>query len=166
VRVALGRATVITHLKIFGASPYLLGVRTSDGTAIQGLEHVSLDALGAGWNVLRLPDSTSADEFVLELTRTDGSNGSAPAPICSHASPVVRRDARVDRNCGRAWTNGRSRRCPKRRQTCDGIDRIDGCARLDLCHQHGHFWEAFVARLGERIVCMCIASFGGPARVG
>ena len=80
VRVALGRATHITHLKIFGASPYVLGVRTGDGTAIQGLEHVGLDALGAGWNVLRLPDSTSADELILELARTGG-DGADPAPI-------------------------------------------------------------------------------------
>src|SRR5882672_1154772 len=81
VRVALGRAARITHLKIFGASPYVLGVRTGNGTAIKGLEHVHLDALGAGWNALRLPDSTSADELVLELARTDGGDASAPAPI-------------------------------------------------------------------------------------
>src|SRR5512144_1414483 len=35
VRVALGRAIRITHLKIFGASPYVLDVRTGDGAAIQ-----------------------------------------------------------------------------------------------------------------------------------
>jgi len=81
VRVALGRATRITHLKIFGASPYVLAVRTGNGTAIQGLEDVRLDALGAGWNTLRLPDSTSTDELALELARTDGGDGSAPAPI-------------------------------------------------------------------------------------
>jgi hypothetical protein len=31
---------------------HALDVRTGDGAAIQGLEHVRLDALGAGWNAI------------------------------------------------------------------------------------------------------------------
>src|SRR5215510_11165344 len=91
VSVALGRTTRITQLKIFGASPHMLDVRTGDGTAIPGLEHVRLGTLGAGWNALRLPDSTSADEIVLELelalelelelARAGGGDVSVPAPI-------------------------------------------------------------------------------------
>lgn len=81
VRVAFGRATRITQLKVFGTSPYVLDVRTTDGAAIQGLEHVRLDTLGAGWKAVRLPDATSADELVLELARTGGGDASVPAPI-------------------------------------------------------------------------------------
>ncbi|HEX7840676.1 MAG TPA: SpvB/TcaC N-terminal domain-containing protein, partial [Kofleriaceae bacterium] len=81
VRVELGKATAITHLKIFGASPYVLDVHTGHGDAIKGLEHVRLDALGAGWNELRLPGSVSSDQLVLELTRTGDGDASTPAPI-------------------------------------------------------------------------------------
>jgi len=81
VRVAFGRVTPITHLKIFGTSPYVLAVRTSSGTAIQGLEQVRLDALGAGWNTLRLPDMAPVDELFLELTRTGDGDAQVPAPI-------------------------------------------------------------------------------------
>jgi RHS repeat-associated protein len=81
VRVALGKLTAITHLKIFGASPYVLDVHTGKGAAITGLEHVRLDRLGAGWNELRLPDSVATDELVLELARADDGDASAPAPV-------------------------------------------------------------------------------------
>ncbi|HEU4726667.1 MAG TPA: SpvB/TcaC N-terminal domain-containing protein, partial [Kofleriaceae bacterium] len=81
VRVALGKTTTITHLKIFGASPYVLDVHTGTGDAIKGLEHVRLDTLGAGWNELRLPDSISSGELVLELARTPGGDASTPAVI-------------------------------------------------------------------------------------
>ncbi len=81
VRVAFGRATPITHLKIFGTSPYVLTVHTSFGTAIQGLEQVHLDTLGAGWNTLRLPDMAPVDELFFEFTRTGDDDAQVPTPI-------------------------------------------------------------------------------------
>src|SRR5215470_13082938 len=81
IRVALGKTTAITHLKIFGASPYVLDVQTGKGDPIKGLEHVRLDTLGAGWNELRLPASISTDELVLEVARTDGDDTSTPTPV-------------------------------------------------------------------------------------
>jgi RHS repeat-associated protein len=81
IRVALGKTTAITHLKIFGASPYVLDVQTGKGDPIKGLEHVRLDTLGAGWNELRLPASISTDELVLEVARADGGDASTPAPV-------------------------------------------------------------------------------------
>lgn len=80
VRVSLGKPTAITHLKVFGASPYLLDARTEDGNPIRGLEHVRLDALGAGWNELRLPNPSTASEVILELTATRDTTG-APAAV-------------------------------------------------------------------------------------
>lgn len=80
LRVDLGKATTITHLKVFGASPYVLDVHTGDGAAIRGLEHVRLDGLGAGWNTLRLPEAVSADQLVLDLSRAGGDGGEAPPP--------------------------------------------------------------------------------------
>src|SRR6185503_12491710 len=59
VSVALGETTTITHLKVFGASRHVLGVRAADGSRIKGLEQVRLDGLGAGWNVLSMPEGTS-----------------------------------------------------------------------------------------------------------
>lgn len=81
VRVALGKPTALARVKIFGASPYVLDVRTGKGDAIPGLEHVRLDALAAGWNELRLPKPVSADEIVLELARTGGGDAATPAAI-------------------------------------------------------------------------------------
>src|SRR5262245_33527298 len=81
VRVSLGKPTTITHLKIFGASPSMLDARSESGDAIRGLEQVRLDALGAGWNELRLPSPSTASEIVLELTRTSDAGSAAPAPI-------------------------------------------------------------------------------------
>src|SRR4051812_14556598 len=81
VRVALGKATTITHLKVFGASPYVLDVHTGKGDAIKGVEHVRLDTLGAGWNELRLSDPVASDEIVLELARTSNGDASTPVPI-------------------------------------------------------------------------------------
>src|SRR5689334_17284042 len=72
VRVALATPTAITHLKVFGPSPYLLDVRTSSGAAIRGLEHVRLDQLATGWNTLRVADAPAAEELVFELASTDG----------------------------------------------------------------------------------------------
>src|SRR6185503_4682068 len=81
VRVALGQTATITHLKIFGASPYVLDVRTGNGDAITGLEPVRLDTLGAGWTALRPVDAVSTDELVLDVVRADGGDASIPAPV-------------------------------------------------------------------------------------
>lgn len=81
VRVALGKLTTVTHLKIFGASPYVLDVHTGKGDAIKGLAQVRLDKLGAGWNELRLSDPVSSDALVLEVTRADDGDASTPTPI-------------------------------------------------------------------------------------
>src|SRR5262249_26414630 len=81
VRVSLGKPTTITHLKIFGASPYVLDARNDAGDPIRGLEHVRLDALGAGWNGPRLPSPSTASEIVLELTRTSDAGAATPASI-------------------------------------------------------------------------------------
>ncbi|HET7503673.1 MAG TPA: hypothetical protein VFK02_21780, partial [Kofleriaceae bacterium] len=81
MRVALGQIATITHLKVFGVSPYVLDVHTGKGDPIRGLEHVRLDALGAGWNELWLADPVSTDELVLELVRADGGDASTPAAV-------------------------------------------------------------------------------------
>src|SRR5882672_6986270 len=81
IRVALGKTTTITHLKIFGASRYVLDVHTGKGDPIKGLEHVRLDTLGAGWNELRLPASISTDELVFEVARADDGDASTPTPV-------------------------------------------------------------------------------------
>jgi RHS repeat-associated protein len=80
IRVALGKTTTITHLKVFGASPYVLDAHTGTGDPIPGLAHVRLDTLGAGWNELRLADPVATDALVLELARTGDGDGAASAP--------------------------------------------------------------------------------------
>lgn len=81
VRVSLGETTAITHLKIFGASPYVLAIHMGNGTPIAGLESVRLGDLGAGWNVLPLAEPLATDAVVLELARAGDGDVSVPGVL-------------------------------------------------------------------------------------
>ena len=159
VRVSLGKPTTITHLKIFGASPYLLDAHTDRGEPIRGLEHVRLEALGAGWNVLRLPSPSTASEIVLErrarATRCidsgsgrRGSSCGADRPARRLDAPTIRRLAASGARSGphhRGWTSS-----PRRTSTIDlapGGDRPGVRQPPLLADQEPHLVPARVDRL-------------------
>lgn len=87
VRVVLDGTQPLDHIKIFGASPYLLVVRTAQGDPIPGLDRVRLDELGAGWNTLPISGRVAANELVLEFSRTDTAGATAPVPTAA-ATPA------------------------------------------------------------------------------
>jgi hypothetical protein len=53
LRVALEAPSDLTHVKVFGPSPYVLDVR-ADGQALGALSGIDLSTLKTGWNVLRV----------------------------------------------------------------------------------------------------------------
>lgn len=84
VEVRFGRHAVLTHLKVFGPSPYDLTVRNELGHAVEGLERVHLGELGSGWNLLPVGGSHAYDSLVLELSPTTTGGEAAehdPTPI-------------------------------------------------------------------------------------
>jgi hypothetical protein len=96
VRVALGETATITHLKIFGASPYVLDAYTEGGSPIKGLEQVRLDGLGAGWNALPVPEGISVDGIVLALVPTaDAAEFSFTMQVCSQDHKFSQRPRRA-----------------------------------------------------------------------
>src|SRR5436190_18952203 len=77
VHLQLDRPSVLTHVKVFGSSPYTLDVLTVDGKPVEGLSRLSLDALGPGWHVFSLPVPILASDLAFELART----GEQDAPL-------------------------------------------------------------------------------------
>lgn len=82
LRVSLDGPSAITHIKVFGPSPYVLDV-LADGDAVGPLESIDLSRLKPGWNVLPVSKAAEPETIAAALElhfKAKAPPGAAAAP--------------------------------------------------------------------------------------
>ncbi|MBI4951311.1 MAG: hypothetical protein HY908_04705, partial [Myxococcales bacterium] len=97
VVVTFAHAVDLSHLKVFGPSPYVLSARTIEGDPVPGLERVALDALSPGWNLVPFGKLLPASALVLELEQLEHTNSAGDETAGSVAELELWAPAAVER---------------------------------------------------------------------